>query len=210
MQATEEASMDRDEERAGRRESGREDDPRGREGTRDEDELRVQRTEEELRAGTRERQAGEVGVRKSVRTEREQIAVPKKREEVSVDRVPVDDGTPGEIGEDEASMRVVEEEVVVDKQPVVKEEIRIRKDVVEDEEVVEEDVRREEIDVEDATERRRGGDPGLEGRTESGREGDAARPDQPGSRPEDEQRGRREETGSEGFMDKAKRKLQGQ
>ena len=136
--------MDRDEGRAGRGESGRED-------LRDEDELRVQRSEEELWAGTQERQAGEVGVRKSVRTEREQIAVPKKREEVSVDRVPVDDGTPGEIGEDEASMSVVEEEVVVDKQAVVKEEIRVRKDVVEDEEVVEEDVRKEEIDIDDAS-----------------------------------------------------------
>jgi stress response protein YsnF len=48
---------------------------------------------------------------------------------------------------------VTEEEVVVEKRPVVKEELRIRKDVVEDEEVVEEDVRREEVDVEDQTER---------------------------------------------------------
>ena len=136
--------MDRDEGRAGRGEAGRED-------PRDEDELRVQRSEEELRAGTQERQAGEVGVRKSVKTERERIAVPKKREEVSVDRVPVDDGTPGEIGEDEASMSVVEEEVVVDKQAVVKEEIRVKKDVVQDEEVVEEDVRKEEIDIDDAS-----------------------------------------------------------
>ena len=136
--------MDRDEGRAGRGGSGRED-------LRDEDELRVQRSEEELRAGTQEREAGEVGVRKSVRTEREQIAVPKKREEVSVDRVPVDDGTPGEIGEDEASMSVVEEEVVVDKQAVVKEEIRVKKAVVQEEEVVEEDVRKEEIDIDDAS-----------------------------------------------------------
>jgi uncharacterized protein (TIGR02271 family) len=45
-----------------------------------------------------------------------------------------------------------EEEVVVEKRPVVKEEIRIRKDEVEDIEVIEEDVRREEIDVEDRTE----------------------------------------------------------
>src|SRR5215210_3243064 len=37
----------------------------------DEDELRVQRSEEELRAGTREREAGAVNVRKRVRTDRE-------------------------------------------------------------------------------------------------------------------------------------------
>ncbi|QIN79027.1 DUF2382 domain-containing protein [Rubrobacter marinus] len=124
----------------------------------DEDELRVQRSEEELRAGVREREAGQVNVRKRVRTERERIAVPKKREEVSVDRVPVDrDASPGEIGEDEVSVPVVEEEVVVDKKPVVKEEVRVRKEVAQDEEIVEEDVRKEEVDVDDAsgTSRRR-------------------------------------------------------
>jgi stress response protein YsnF len=42
----------------------------------------------------------------------------------------------------------------VEKRPVVKEEIRIRKDVVEDTEVVEEEVRREEIDVDEDIERR--------------------------------------------------------
>jgi uncharacterized protein (TIGR02271 family) len=50
---------------------------------------------------------------------------------------------------------VTEEEVVVDKRAVAKEEVRLRKDVVEGTEVVEEDVRREEIDVEDDTERGR-------------------------------------------------------
>jgi stress response protein YsnF len=40
---------------------------------------------------------------------------------------------------------------------VVKEEIRIHKDVVEGTEVVEEEVRREEIDVVDETDRRREG-----------------------------------------------------
>jgi uncharacterized protein (TIGR02271 family) len=119
------------------------------------DELRVQRTEEELRAGTREREAGEVGVRKTVRTDREQIEVPTRHEEVTVERVPVSEGTATEaqIGDDEVSIPVTEEEVVVEKRPVVKEELRIRKDVVEDTQVVEEDVRREEIDVEDETTR---------------------------------------------------------
>jgi uncharacterized protein (TIGR02271 family) len=121
----------------------------------DEDELRVQRTEEELKAGTREREAGALNVRKRVRTDREQIEVPTRHEEVSVERVPVDSETSAtEIGEDEISIPLTEEEVVVEKRPVAKEEVRIRKDVVEDTEVVEEDVRREEIDVEDATRRR--------------------------------------------------------
>src|ERR671921_1055858 len=119
----------------------------------DEDELRVQRIEEELRAGTREREAGALRVRKRVRTDREQLRVPTRHEEVSVERVPVEgrEASEAEIGEDEVTMPVTEEEVVVEKRPVVKEELRIRKDVVLDEEVVEEDVRKEEVDVEDAT-----------------------------------------------------------
>jgi uncharacterized protein (TIGR02271 family) len=121
----------------------------------DQDELRVQRTEEELRAGTREREAGALNVRKRVVTERERMEVPTRREEVTVERVPVEgEATEAEIGDDEVRIPVTEEEVVVEKRPVAKEELRIRKDVVEDTEVVEEDVRREEIYVEDDTSRR--------------------------------------------------------
>jgi uncharacterized protein (TIGR02271 family) len=121
----------------------------------DEDELRVQRTEEELAAGTREREAGQLKVRKRVRTDREQIEVPTRHEEVSVERVPVEgEASEAEIGEDEVVVPVTEEEVVVEKRPVVKEEVRVRKDVVEGTETVEEDVRREEIEVEDETKRR--------------------------------------------------------
>jgi uncharacterized protein (TIGR02271 family) len=124
-----------------------------------EDEVRVQRTEEELRVGTRERKAGSIRVRKRVRTDRERIEVPTRHEEVSVERVPVEgEATEAEIGEDEVVVPVTEEEVVVHKRPVLKEEVRIRKDVVEETEVVEEDVRREEVEVEDDTERSRGTD----------------------------------------------------
>ncbi len=95
-------------------------------------------------------------------------------------------------------MPVTEEEVVVDKRPVVKEEIRVRKDAVQDEELVEEDVRREEIDIEDHTQRLE------EGRTESRREGETAQTtEEPGRQAQTEQ------TGKEDFIDKAKRKLQG-
>jgi len=192
--------MDR-EERARRSEPGREEhirkerDPLGREGLREE-ELRVQRTEEELRAGTRERQAGEVRVRKNVRTDREQVRVPTRHEEVSVERVPVEgrEAFEAEIGEDEVTMPVTEEEVVVEKRPVVKEEIRVRKDAVQDEEIVEEDVRREEIDVEDAT------------TTRGRRAGETALTAQEAERRAEEGRPRRDED----FIEKAKRKLQGQ
>src|SRR5919112_1491386 len=113
----------------------------------DEDELRVQRSEEELLAGPR----------KHVRVDREQIEVPTRREEVSVERVPVSgEASEAQIGADEVSVPVVEDEVVVQKKPVAKEEIRIRKDVVHERQIVEEDVRREEVDIEDDTRHRRG------------------------------------------------------
>jgi stress response protein YsnF len=53
---------------------------------------------------------------------------------------------------------------------VVKEEIRVRKDVVEDEELVEEYVRKEEVDVDDAT-GRRGGPLGRDADDETKRRG---------------------------------------
>src|SRR5829696_7790335 len=112
-------------------------------------------SDERTDAGTREREAGQLKVRKRVRTDREHIEVPTRHEEVSVERVPVEgEASEAEIGEDEVVVPVTEEEVVVSKRPVVKEEVRVRKDVVSDTETVEEDVRREEIDVEDETKRR--------------------------------------------------------
>ena len=102
-----------------------------------EGDLRVQRSEEELRADVREREAGQVNVRKSVETEREVVRVPKRREEVDIERLPVEgeasNGTEADIDEDEVVLQVFEEEVVVTKRVVLKEEIRIRKRVAWDE-----------------------------------------------------------------------------
>jgi uncharacterized protein (TIGR02271 family) len=131
-------------------------DERGSErGGLDED-LRVQRSEEELRAGVREREAGQVNVKKSVRTEREVVRIPKRREEVVIERVPVEGearessgATEAHIGEDEVVLQVFEEEVVVTKRVVLKEEIRIRKRAAWDEETVEVDLRKEEVEIDD-------------------------------------------------------------
>jgi uncharacterized protein (TIGR02271 family) len=131
-------------------------DERGSErGGLDED-LRVQRSEEELCAGVREREAGQVNVKKSVRTEREVVRIPKRREEVVIERVPVEGearessgATEAHIGEDEVVLQVFEEEVVVTKRVVLKEEIRIRKRAAWDEETVEVDLRKEEVEIDD-------------------------------------------------------------
>jgi uncharacterized protein (TIGR02271 family) len=124
------------------------------------EDLRVQRSEEELRASVREREAGQVNVKKSVRTEREVVRIPKRREEVVIERVPVEDearessgATEAHIGEDEVVVQVFEEEIVVTKRVVLKEEIRLRKRVAWDEEAVEVDLRKEEVEIDDRTER---------------------------------------------------------
>ncbi len=146
----------------------------------DEDEMRVQRSEEELRVGTREHEAGSVNVRKRVRTEREQVRVPRKREEVHVERVPVEGrerASEDEIGDDEIRVPVIEEEIVVEKRPVVKEELRIRKDVVEDEEIVEEDVRKEEVEIDDETTGHGGRRGGTAGRNNDDLEDETRRRD---------------------------------
>ena len=121
------------------------------------EDLRVQRSEEEASAGVREREAGRVSARKSVHTEREVVRVPKRREEVEIKRIPVEGeasgATEADIGEDEVVLQVFEEEVVVTKRVVLKEEIRLRKRVAWDEEIVEVDLRKEEVELDDSTER---------------------------------------------------------
>ena len=117
------------------------------------EDLRVQRSEEEVRAGIREREAGRVNVRTSVHNEREVVRVPKRREEVDIERVPVvgeaSGATEEDIGEDEMVLQIFEEEVVVTKRVVLKEEVRLRKRVAWDEEVVEVDLRKEEVEIDD-------------------------------------------------------------
>ena len=120
------------------------------------EDLRVQRSEEEAHAGVREREAGRVSARKSVHTEREVVRVPKRREEVDIERVPVEGeareasgATKADIGEDEVILQVFEEEIVVEKRVVLKEEIRLRKRVAWDEEAVEVDLRKEEVEIDD-------------------------------------------------------------
>jgi uncharacterized protein (TIGR02271 family) len=132
---------------------------RGRDGL--QEDLTVRRSEEEASAGVREREAGQVKARKRVRTEHEVVRVPKRREEVDIKRIPVEgeareasEATEAGIGEDEEFVvRIYEEEVVVTKRVVLKEEIRLRKRVAWDEEVVEVDLRKEEVEIDDSTER---------------------------------------------------------
>jgi stress response protein YsnF len=60
-------------------------------------------------------------------------------------------GSPTELGEAEIRIPIIEEEVVVEKRPVVREKLVVKKREVEETKTVEVDLRRERVDVDDAT-----------------------------------------------------------
>jgi uncharacterized protein (TIGR02271 family) len=119
------------------------------------------RSEEELRVGTQQRETGRARLRKYVVTEEVQQTVPVQREEVRVEREPItdanlDDATSGpELSEEEHEVVLHSEEPVAEKRVVPKERVRLDKDVQTEERTVSEDVRKEEIDVDDAGRRDR-------------------------------------------------------
>jgi uncharacterized protein (TIGR02271 family) len=114
------------------------------------------RSEEELTVGKAERETGRVRLRKHIVTDEVTQTVPVKREEIRVEREPITDANAGratsgpELSEEEHEVVLHEEEVVAEKRVVPKERVRLDKDVEVDERTVSEDVRREEIDVDDA------------------------------------------------------------
>ena len=92
-------------------------------------------SEEELRVGTTEREAGRVRLKKYVVEDEVTETVPVRREEVRVEREAItdanrDDALAGpDISEEEHEVVLHEEEVVAEKRAVPKERIRLEKDV---------------------------------------------------------------------------------
>ncbi|CAN5662342.1 hypothetical protein BH23GEM5_BH23GEM5_08780 [soil metagenome] len=113
------------------------------------DEERITLSEEELTVGKRERKAGAVEVEKHVETEHVRETVPVMREEGTVERRPVTDAhaTDARFENDEIRIPLTEEEVVVDKRTVAKEELVVKKHQVEDHKTVEADLRKERAEV---------------------------------------------------------------
>jgi uncharacterized protein (TIGR02271 family) len=109
------------------------------------------RSEEEVDVSTRSREAGRVRLKKWVETENMQVTVPVRREVARMVTEPVTDANIDraldgpDITENEYDVVLHEEEVVVDKQVVPKERVRLETDTVEDEQVVSEEVRKERI-----------------------------------------------------------------
>jgi uncharacterized protein (TIGR02271 family) len=111
---------------------------------------RLQLREEQLDVEKESVQAGEVRLRKEVITESRNIDVPVTREEVVIERHAAGgERADGAIGEgEEVRIPLMEEEVRVEKTPVVREEVSVRKRQVQDTERVSETVRREEARIE--------------------------------------------------------------
>lgn len=102
---------------------------------------------------------GEVRLRKETVTETQTVRVPVTREELVLERVPAEGEqvAPGaEIGQ-EAEIRIPlsEERVLVEKEPVLREEVRVGKREVTNVESHDETLRRDELRVDDDTQKRR-------------------------------------------------------
>lgn len=143
----------------GKTSSGMQDDPEPFEHEQDssrthvneDDHLRVDISEEELTATTRQVERGEVGINKTVVTKEQEIDVPLTEERVNVSRRSVDrEATPGVDAFTEGTIEVPVhgEEVDIQKRTRVTGEVDIDKEAVQSTHRVKDTVRREEVTVE--------------------------------------------------------------
>lgn len=115
------------------------------------DDTAVIRREEELRAGTSVREAGKVGIRKVVASERASTVVEVGTEHAEFERHPVVEADSGEVEvlpDGSISIPVFQEELVIEKRLVVRERVIVRKHTVTEDRLVEAELRRERVEVE--------------------------------------------------------------
>jgi len=114
------------------------------------------RSEEQLRVGKEQVSAGRARLRKHVVTENQTVTVPVSREEVTLEREPITDANIGkatsgpDLSEEEHEVQLTEERVVVDKEAVPVERVRLGTETVTEDQRVSEDVRKEEIDYDES------------------------------------------------------------
>ena len=117
------------------------------------------RSEEQLHVGTEQREAGRARLRKYVVTEQQTVNVPVSHEEVRLERESITDGNVGAamdgpaISEEEHEVVLTEERVVVDKEAVPVERVKLGKETVTENQAVTEEVRKEQIDLDDRGDR---------------------------------------------------------
>lgn len=134
-------------------------------------ERRIQLRGELLRAVKERVQKGDIRLRKEVVTENQTVNVPVSREEVVIEQVPASGARPvsGRIGEEgDIRIPVSEEQVKVNKEPVVTGEVRVQKRTVQGTQQVSDQVRHEEVKVENE------GDVNVTDKTKGGKKKPAA------------------------------------
>jgi uncharacterized protein (TIGR02271 family) len=118
------------------------------------------RSEERLQVGTERQQVGKARLRKYVVTEQQQTTVPVSREEVRIEREPITDANIGQamdgpaISEEEHEVTLHADRAVVDKETVPVERVRMDTQTVTEEQTVGGEVRKEQIELDDETNRR--------------------------------------------------------
>ncbi len=111
------------------------------------------RSEEQLKVGTQKVQTGKARLRKYVVTENQTVTVPVTREEVRLEREPITEANMGQaldgpaISEEEHEMTLTEERVVVQKEAVPVERVKLAKESVTEQQQVSEEVRKEQIEM---------------------------------------------------------------
>jgi uncharacterized protein (TIGR02271 family) len=118
------------------------------------------RSEEQLHVGTETTRSGRARLRKYVVTEQETVTVPVSHDEVRLEREPITDANVGDaldgpaLSEEEHEVVLEQERVVVDKEAVPVERVKLGTETVTEQQQVTEDVSHEEIELdEDGTAR---------------------------------------------------------
>jgi uncharacterized protein (TIGR02271 family) len=117
------------------------------------------RSEEQLRVGTQQVEAGRARLRKYVVTENVTQTVPVSHEEVRIEREPITEGNAPAahdgpaISEEEHEVVLHAEQPVVQKEAVPVERVRLGTETVREEQTVSDEVRKEQIETDDPTRR---------------------------------------------------------
>jgi uncharacterized protein (TIGR02271 family) len=120
------------------------------------------RSEERVDIGTERRTAGKARLREAVVTENVTATVPVSHEEVRVEREPITEEnrdqalSGGDLTSEEHEVELTEERVVVAKETVPVERVRLDKETVTEEQQVDEEVRKEQIEADTGTGRSTG------------------------------------------------------
>jgi uncharacterized protein (TIGR02271 family) len=111
------------------------------------------RSEEQLHVGTKNVETGKARLRKYIVTENVTQTVPVSHEEVRIEREPITDANVGDavaggdLTEEEHEVTLSTEQVVVNKETVPVERVRLDTDTVTEQQTVTEEVRKEQIDT---------------------------------------------------------------